>query len=255
MNIIKTEGVITKTMDYLESSKIVTCFTPDQGKISLIAKGARRSKSRIGGSLDLLQHISIVYYHKETREIQTLSQVETIRSFFLMQKNLKKLWYGMAVIELINKLEIVKEPNQWLFRQTLDTLSGLEKSNLPALLLYQFIWRWLENSGFHPKLRHCLKCGRAPAGERVKFLIARGGFVCADCREEGESGLVISPKSIKLLLFFRENKAQNLVNLEISEQLMAEICDLSWRFLNYHSDGIGNLKTLDFLKNILPQKL
>lgn len=242
-------------MDYLESSKIVTCFTPDQGKISLIAKGARRSKSRIGGSLDLLQHISIVYYHKETREIQTLSQVETIRSFFLMQKNLKKLWYGMAVIELINKLEIAKEPNQWLFRQTLDTLSGLEKSNLPALLLYQFIWRWLENSGFHPKLRRCLKCGRVPVGEQVKFLIARGGYVCADCWEEGESGLVISQKSIKLLLFFRENKAQNLVNLEISEQLMSEICDLSWRFLHYHSDGIGNLKTVDFLKNILDQKL
>lgn len=255
MNIIKTEGVIIRMMDYLESSRIVTCFTPDQGKISLIAKGARRSKSRIGGSLDLLQHISLVYYYKETREIQTLSQAETIQSFFLMQNDLKKLSYGMAIIELINKLEFAKEPNQWLFRQTLDTLTGLEKSNLPELLFYQFIWRWLENSGFHSKFRHCLKCGQVPAGERVKFLIARGGYVCFNCWEDEKNSLVISQKSVKLLLCFRETKAQDLVDLKISAQLMSEICDLSWRFLHYHSDGIGNLKTLDFLKNILQKKM
>ena len=81
MSIVKTEGLIIRVMDYLESSKIITCFTPDHGKISLLAKGAKRPKSRLGGSLDLLQHIALVYYQKDTRELQTLSQVDVISSF------------------------------------------------------------------------------------------------------------------------------------------------------------------------------
>ena len=250
MGIIKTEGLVIRVMDYLESSKIVTCFTPDHGRISLIAKGARRAKSRIGGSLDLLRHIAIVYYHKETREMQTLSQADIIQSFQSFQNDMKKLSYGMAVAELINKLELAKEPNRWLFRQTLDTLKGLEKSKSPEILLYQYIWRWLENSGFRSKLRHCLNCGQIPSTGNVNFLITRGGYFCRNCSEYAENSLEISFQSVKLLLYFRENITNDLVDLKVSERILSEISDLSWRFLNYHYDGIKSLKTLDFLKNI-----
>ena len=136
MSIVKTEGLIIRVMDYLESSKIVTCFTPDHGKISLIAKGARRPKSKIGGSLDLLQHVAIVYYQKDTRELQTLSQVDVISSFQSFQSNLKLLSYSLAVLELINKLELNKAPNPKLFHYSLETLHGLEISKLPELVFF-----------------------------------------------------------------------------------------------------------------------
>jgi len=255
MAIIKTEGIVIRIQDYRESSKIVTCFTPDHGKISLIAKGAKRVKSRMGGTLDLLQHIAIVYYQKETRDIQTLSQSELLHSFQAFQNDLQKLSYGLAVLELIQKLEIAKEPNPLLFKQTLETLMGIEKTTIPELVLYQFVWRWLKSAGFHPKLRRCLKCSQVPGSGYVRFLITHGGYYCSNCSVSVENSMEISLKCVKLLLYLRENNTQRIAGLNISTSLVSELRDLSWRFLRYHSDERGDLKSLDFFKRIKNNKI
>lgn len=250
MSIIKTEGLIIRVLDYLESSKIITCFTPDHGKISLLAKGARRPKSRIGGSLDLLQHVAIVYYQKDTRELQTLSQVDIIFSFQSFQSNLTILSFGLGILELINKLELSKDPNPTLFYHSLDALHGLEESKVPELVFYQFIWRWLENAGFHPKLRRCLKCMQIPKSKVVNFSISEGGYYCPNCSTSVENSMEISEKCLKLLLYLRENSVKKVASIFIPKSLVLELMNISLLFLRYHSGEIKDIKSLEFLKRV-----
>jgi len=250
MSIIKTEALIIRVMDYLESSRIVTCYSGDHGKISLLAKGARRAKSRFGGALDILQHVSIVYYQKETRELQTLSQAEIIYSFQSFQENLQRLAYGLAVAELLDKFEMVKAPNSALFTQALLTLHSLEKATLPELLFYHFLWHWLELSGFRPKLRRCRKCGNVPHSEYVQFRLDQGGFICAACYGNYPNSFEVSVRLIHLLLYLREKPLNEVAGLSIAVKLLSELREFSWRFLHFHSEQVQNLKTLNFLKRI-----
>lgn len=250
MSIIKTEGIILRVMDYLESSKIITCYTPDYGKISLIAKGARRPKSRIGGSLDLLQHVALVYYQKDTRELQTLSQVDVISSFQSFQSNLRMLSFGLAILELINKLELSKNPNPKLFYYSVEALKGLEEAIEPELIFYQFIWRWLESTGLHPKLRRCLSCKQFPSTKFVIFSISEGGYYCQNCSTTLENSVEISEKCLKLLLYLRENKVPKVASTPVPQGLILELSKLSLLFLRYHSGEWRDLKALNFLKRI-----
>jgi DNA repair protein RecO (recombination protein O) len=251
MSIIKTEGIITRVMNYLESSKIITCYTPDAGKVTVLAKGARRAKSRFGGTLDLLQHVQLVYYEKETRELQTLSQVDMIHSFNRLQENLPRLSFGLAAAELINKLEITNEANPLFFKQSLEFYLGLEDAESPELLLHQFILRWMKNAGFQPKLRRCIKCGQIPQQSPVHFLLTQGGYACNNCKGNNENSLKITIKCLKLLLYLRDGTVQQAANLKISNSLLHELRNFSWRYLFYYSEGIHQLKSLEFLKRLL----
>ncbi|TFB10109.1 DNA repair protein RecO, partial [Candidatus Marinimicrobia bacterium MT.SAG.4] len=80
MPILKAEGIILRRIKYSETSLIVTLYTKEYGKVSLIAKGARNPKSKFVGSLEPGTYVSVVYYHKENRDLQMLSEVDPMRS-------------------------------------------------------------------------------------------------------------------------------------------------------------------------------
>ncbi len=81
MSLQKTQAVVLKTQRLGETSKILTLYSQKFGKIKVVAKGARGLKSRFYGTLEPLNHISIVYYFKETRELQLLSQADICVKF------------------------------------------------------------------------------------------------------------------------------------------------------------------------------
>ena len=90
---IKTEALIIKTIPFKETSKIVRMYTRDKGKIAAIAKGASRSKSNFRGKLDPLNYIESIVYFKESREVQTLGEIDLIKSFLQKCQNYKNIYY------------------------------------------------------------------------------------------------------------------------------------------------------------------
>lgn len=254
MNIIKTDGIILRSQDYLETSKIIVCYTKDQGKITLIAKGARRPKSKFGGALDLLNHIHLVYYSKENRELQLLSQAEIYFSFQSVSGDMSRLSLAMATAEMINQLELKEEPNTQLFGYLSETLTAIEKAKTPELILYQFIWRWLELSGFKPRLRRCLKCGQVPKGDRVIFKFSMGGYFCSTCFYASEETIRISTECIRLILELRDYGANQLMGKNKIGLQLGELKNITWRFLQHHVEGLRELKSLRFFEKISNHK-
>ena len=250
MNIIKTEGIIIRSQDYLESSKIVTCYTKDYGKVALIAKGARRPKSKFGGAIDLLHQVQLVYYLKENRELQTLSQADIFKSFHYFSSDISRFSLALAAAEIVIQLEMKEHPNPQLYSYFVETLTSIEKANNPELILYQFVWRWLETSGFRPKLRRCLKCGQFPANETVRFKFSLGGYYCSNCKFGTEGVIKISIECIHLILELRDSTPIQLVDKRIEDAILSEVKYIIWRFLQHHVEGIKELKALRFYKKI-----
>src|SRR5512147_2681448 len=79
--IVRSEAICLRVQDYHESSKLVTFFTLEHGKVSCLAKGARRLRSKFGAALDLFAQSRIIYYSHETRTLLTLSDAELVHSF------------------------------------------------------------------------------------------------------------------------------------------------------------------------------
>ena len=78
MAILRTEAVVMKGWKLGETSKILSLFTRDFGKVKVVAKGGRGSKSKFKGCLEPLTHLRIFYYDKRTRDLQLLSQADLI---------------------------------------------------------------------------------------------------------------------------------------------------------------------------------
>ena len=98
--IVSTEAVILKTMKYRDTSRIVTLYTRDFGRLSVIAKGARSRNNKFGASLEPLSHVSAVLYKNEHRDLHLLSKCEISTQFRRIPEDLERLSTAMAIIEL-----------------------------------------------------------------------------------------------------------------------------------------------------------
>lgn len=134
MSIIKTEAFVLKSLRYGETSKIVTLFTKDFGKMSAIIKGGRNFKSRNCGVLETMNYINSVIYYKANREIHLVSSAEYIKSFPNILNSYEKLQASFRIIEMINKSLFVNEINKQIFNLLLKTFEKINNSVNDLLL-------------------------------------------------------------------------------------------------------------------------
>jgi DNA repair protein RecO (recombination protein O) len=121
----RTEAVVLRSMKYGETSRIVTLFTRDRGKITVLARGARLPKSRFGSTLGPMSFIQIVYYYKPTRSIQMLSESSYVQPFNGIGKRLDRITTGLRIIELVHALTQEEEQNPQLFNLLIQSLNRL----------------------------------------------------------------------------------------------------------------------------------
>ena len=169
--IIRTDAVVLRSLDYGETSEIVTLFTRDRGKLAVMAKGSRRSGSRFGSSLQPMSYTQVVFYYKPSRTVQTLSESSHVRSFHGITRNLDALSHGLRIVELISALMQDEEQNIQAFNLLVDSLDRLHRS--PA---------HTENVLFYFQLHFASVLGFAPDIDRESLddLSERGGLLSLD---------------------------------------------------------------------------
>jgi len=115
MAIITDEAVILRAIKHGDTSKIITVYSKNNGKINCIVKGARNLKSKVLGVIEPFNHITIVFYNKQNRELQMLSKAETIKNFAAIKTDLDKLTVSYRILEMLNKAVYDKEHSHELF--------------------------------------------------------------------------------------------------------------------------------------------
>ncbi len=181
-------------MDYRDSDRIVTLLTEEYGKISALARGARKSQRRFGGALQpyvLMQ----AHFRMGRGELAHLEQVSVDQSFHQILRRLDAIGSAGAAMAVIRERVPEHEPEPAVFEVAVRFLSALNE-HAPAdesLLCLQI--RVLALLGFSPTLDRCVHCGKAPAqGRSASFDATRGGIVCRAC---GGGRLVLSAASLR----------------------------------------------------------
>ena len=134
--IIKTEAVILSKMNYGDTSNILSVYTKDYGKLSVIIKGAKSSKSKSGLIADPPNLVQIVIYKKDTRDLQVLSSIDLISYFPKTKEDIERLKYSFAIIELVKKLTPENETNLRLFSGLSRILSLIDSSDENPKILF-----------------------------------------------------------------------------------------------------------------------
>lgn len=252
MAIRKTEAVILKVIPYGETSKILTTFTKDHGKITMVAKGARNIKSKFGGSLEPFTHLSVIFYEREARDLQYISDVSIINPFLNIHDHLDRMYAALSMIEICNKVIHGNEENTALFELLTQTLEGMNSPVKPAVNGFlNFLIQLADLLGFKMELERCRFCEDIAAHRRLQFNIDKGRIVCEDCPQDMQmfsDQAVVSKETYAVMRQMARTKGSGLYNIVISDRARSEIYSTAIRHLQYHADELKHLNALAYLK-------
>jgi DNA repair protein RecO (recombination protein O) len=191
-------ALVLRSVDVFETSLVVTLFTRELGKISALAKGARRLKSPFQGGLDLLGISDIVLIPKATESLDLLTEAASTERFASLRRDLAALYAGYYLAELLSDLTDFHDPHPKLFDAARITLRHLGDARLRPRRVVRFELACLRELGLLPSLDSCSNCGvlREAGMDFVAFDAAMGGVLCDDCRPGRPNVLSLSNETL-----------------------------------------------------------
>ncbi len=183
MAALKDQAVCLSRRNYSETSQILTLFGRAHGKISALAKGSRRAKTKFSGGVDLLTAGEVMFTppHQES-SLALLTEFELTDAFSHLRSNLTAQYAALAGAEQLAALTEDLDPHPELYQVLYDFLQRLKQSEEALAALVQFEQRLLTEVGLGPMWGQCCLCGGDPTFGRPMYFSSRaGGVVCRDC--------------------------------------------------------------------------
>jgi DNA repair protein RecO (recombination protein O) len=251
MPLFTTNAVVIRSLNYGESDKIVTFFTKDFGKIKGIAKGARRSKKRFQNALDLFSHLRLIFFDREGMGLVRAEGCDIINSFPKIREDLKKIFHGNYLLELMNEMAGERETNRAAFDLLLSFLSILDEMEAKEEGLRVFEIRMLSLFGYQPNMKKCDLCkmGWEDLQEvSVFFSIGKGALVCERCSKGWGNLIPLSLGTARLIERISQMELSKIHRLRFTSQALSESRELLPKFITYQ---LGKeLKCLKALNSI-----
>jgi len=187
----RTEALVLRTYKLGEADRIAVLLTPDAGKVRGVAKGVRKTRSRLGNRLEPTSYVNAQLY-KGRSDLQTITQTETIETFTTLREDLDRLTAAASILEAADHMSLEGEANPAMFQMVVGALRTVNRDH-PELTVAGFFWKLLALEGFSPMLDECISCGSKT--ELDTFDIDDGGVRCAGCRR----GRPISEQAITII--------------------------------------------------------
>jgi DNA repair protein RecO (recombination protein O) len=234
-HLYRDRAVVLRTYKLREADRIVVLLTADNGKVRAVAKGVRKTTSKFGARLEPMSHVELLLYRG--RELDIVSQAESIEPLTPLLATLDRASQGMAVLEAVDQLALEREPSPELYRMLVGVLRTIAERP-SALVVPAFYWKLLAAEGVQPELDVCVRCGAPEPGVTlVAFDLADGGVLCRSCR----SGGPISPGALTLLRDILGGRLNEALATPESP-LTHEVALLATRAMEHHIER--RLKTI-----------
>jgi DNA repair protein RecO (recombination protein O) len=250
MGIERSEGIVLKIIALGDTSRIVVAYTRDFGLMRLVAKGARKTPSRFGFALEPMSRSRFVFYLKPDRDLNLLSQAETLDPTGSRLTELTRLIHASAALELVDRLVWGEEPHAELYDLLAATLASMADSSLESLpaMTLAFELQLASLLGYRPRLDSCASCAGAVSARRL-FSAVRGGLLCDRCAASEAGTIALSADALAgLSLLLARPVAEAGQYLEIRRA--GEILRVIEAFLRQHFQRFQGLKSLDLLRAV-----
>ena len=219
--VYKTAAIVLRQRRLGDADKILTLYSADYGKIEAVAKGVRKSKSRLAGHVEPLSHATFLLAHGKSLDIVT--QAETTESFVTVRDDLDRMSRALYACELLDKFTEPHAENFTLYRLLLDTLRRIATgADLDTPLRFHEM-SLLTQMGYAPELDECVGCRARLEPVTNYWSSAAGGAVCRNCRVGESAGRPISANAIKVLRLLRHGRWPDVARVQIDPDLALEL--------------------------------
>lgn len=232
--ILRTDAVVLRSMRYGETSRIVTLFTRERGKVAVLARGARTVKSRFGSTLEPLSLVEALVSMRPTRTLQTLRETSH-RARLRLTDDLDKISVGLRIAELTNALTEDEEPSPRVFDLVASTLVGLDaldpaSGERPAAALLYFELRLAHLLGFTPRFTR----------DAVLEVTDEGGVLRLETGEIEPLGMGNGRRATRAALRAFATAARAdlpvVLAMRLDPETEAEVATLANTYLRHHTD-------------------
>jgi DNA repair protein RecO (recombination protein O) len=250
MALRKTEAIVLRSRHLGETSRILTLFTERFGKLAVVAKGARRPKSRFGASLDLFAHSSVVLYLKENRELGLVTESTLVEGYFGLREDARRFGQASAVVELVDRMVMRAEPSPELFDLLRGGFEALQGTTHSSLLLSALMLKIISLLGFRPQLYACFRCGRSVAGQLKGFSVSRGGVICRRCAGAESTHVAITEGLLELLQHLLSDEFEAIGRLIPGRGDERRVAAIVQDFIAHCAEDHRPLRSLNFLERL-----
>lgn len=196
----KVEGIVLRTIDYGETHKIVTVYTQELGKVAIMARGAKKPKSRFASACQ--PFVQAVFVFHQSRGMGSLNSADIVESFRYIRSDLIKTAYASCCVELLDKLTEQQEPNAPLYDLLYHVFQHMNEDADPEILLRLFETKMLYVTGSAPVLHACVNCGSME--EPLQFSLSHAGVLCTSCVHLNKFPLPVGAQAVKIMRLFQQ---------------------------------------------------
>lgn len=226
--ITRTEAIALRSVDYGETSQIVTLFTRLHGKMTVIAKGSRGTRARFGSTLQPMSYSQVVFYYRPGRNIHSLSEASHVRTWRNLTRDLPRIGLGLRTVELVNALFLEGDAHERLFDVLVATLARLESEHERP----ENLWPYFQ-------LRLATELGFAPAFDKREIEAVRD--ICYVSLADGRVAAAADSGSVRVervvlraFAVFARADLESAVRLRLEPSVAKRVDNLVESYLRYH---------------------
>jgi DNA repair protein RecO (recombination protein O) len=250
----KTEAILLRSVDIGETDRIVQLLTPDHGRVTAMAKSARKSVKRFPGTLDLMNHLNVELQLRD-RRMTHIGRAKLVSPFLNLRSDPARFALGCYLVELVGRFApegSAAGDARGLFDFTLAALRDIECVTPDAKLRLFLRLESLCALGLRPELRHCVRCADELRGSGAfAFHPGDGGARCSDCSRDGVASLPVHLGTLRALELGLRFGVQKLDRLAMGTRELREAEELVGRFHHFH---VGlELRSEAFLREAFAQ--
>ncbi len=246
MIVINTQAIVLKSVRYKDNDLILTLFTRKLGKISAIAKGAKKSKSPLLSSSQVFSYSN--YTLKKQNDIYRVVQTDVIKSFYDIAYDIEAFSYATYILKLVEKSMFENQTNNRLFLLLAKTLNFYTNKDIDKYLLTRiFELQFIDYLGFKPILNKCVICTSTKNISR--FNVYEGGVICEECSKNSTNTILLDVTTIRLMEYILSNDIDICVRAKVSKYILYEFENIIRKYLKVHLENI-NLSSLYLIKDI-----
>jgi len=234
----RTHALVLRCVDYGEADRIVHLLTPDAGRVTAIAKSARKSVKRFPGSLDVFNELDLELRRRRPQGMAYLEQAKLVDPHLGLRTSPRRYALACFVLELLDRLTPeggASSEMETIFVRAREVLAEIEQGEPDLALRLLLELRLLDALGLRPQLEACVRCGRAldDTGS-VGFHVADGGAICGACGLGSDGILGVHLGTLRALGRGLAASPGQVGRIGFGREALREAAQLVFRFHRFH---------------------
>lgn len=245
MAIVKTKGLVVKEISYSDSDKMLIILTEDLGKVSVMAKNAKKNGTRACYGTQVLTYGEYVLY--KGRSSFTLNNCDVIINFYDLASDLVCLTHVAHMLEMAEDASQDIPLSGKILKMLLYGFYALKKGRTPLLVSSSFALKLMQIAGYPPHVSSCVSCNTSNI-ERIYFSLNKCGFICEVCARTDSDSIEIEAGIAKAIMYVLCSDNNGIYNFELSEGVLKTFSDIAFEYISRQLDK--NYKKLNMLADL-----